>query len=444
MLMVLTAFWLLIKSELRNTLQQQSDSLGNTLVVQTADSVTELVLANDQLSLNVVLSQLARNENILNVAVFDVDNQLLASSGATSTTPGIINATYTAQISLQDSFAGTVHLNLDISEIQQNDQQNLQYFWFILGLGIVLTVTVAYALGSHFADPILRLIAAIQNPEDSKYETDPKRSDEIALLEHVCVDLIGHADSESGSQIITADFRSQAQSGQFSHQQSLKLKASVLVVTVVNMNTAIELLHPSTLSNLLNEYYFYIQQASKLYGGVSHQSTGDSVLIIFDSRYSSDDHSFNAVCCAQLFLKLMKKINRQHQAERSQSLEFRLGIHSGDIFISVSTAVEKYTETAIGKTLEISRLLCKMSEPGELIISETTFSHAGGNERLDSKSSTEITLPTDNMSFMAYILKDAMNAYLNLLEKQTKHILSGQADNERTEATVANSQNRRS
>ena len=53
LILVLVAFWLSLKLQLQQTVAQQADAMGEILARQTADSVTELVLANDLLGLNV-------------------------------------------------------------------------------------------------------------------------------------------------------------------------------------------------------------------------------------------------------------------------------------------------------------------------------------------------------------------------------------------------------
>ena len=47
--------------QFKQAMQQQADALGQSLTVQTAASATELLVSNDILSLNVLLSNLAKN-----------------------------------------------------------------------------------------------------------------------------------------------------------------------------------------------------------------------------------------------------------------------------------------------------------------------------------------------------------------------------------------------
>ncbi len=63
-----------------------------------------------------------------------------------------------------------------------------------------------------------------------------------------------------------------------------KQAAAILIIKVVNINTAIELLHPTTLSNLLREYIFYLTQSVRLYGGEVQRINGDSTFDLLQCR----------------------------------------------------------------------------------------------------------------------------------------------------------------
>ncbi|MDC1435844.1 hypothetical protein N8303_01120 [Gammaproteobacteria bacterium] len=417
LILALSTLWLLTENNIKSNLQLQADELGATLAEQTADSVIELVLANDLLGLNVVISQLTTNNSINQVTVFDVDNNIIARSGDSSTN-SLFNSNYSADIALQNAIAGSVMLELNSSSLSDNIDNISIYFWGTLAFGLMLTITTALGLSSHITQPLEGLIKALKDPDESSIGVDENRQDEITEIQKACKELLEKY-QESRSHQLSLSGLSNADTAT---KPSSKIMASLLVVKVVNVNTAIELLHPSTLSKLLNEYNFYLKQAAKLYGGSLQRFTGDSALVSFDSISCSDQHSFNAVCCAQLFLKLMSKISHSHHAKKAQALQFKLAIHSGEIFISVDTN-NNNSQALLGKSLETSFFLCKQSQPGQLLISEATYTQAGAAERLHSSGSFEITMPTDNMSFMAYLLNPEMGSYSELIQKQSQHIL---------------------
>src|SRR6186713_499217 len=80
LVLILAAFWLSLKLQLEQTLSRQTDTLGQILAKQTANSITELVLANDLLGLNVVLNQLAGEQGVASITIKDVDGKILVTT----------------------------------------------------------------------------------------------------------------------------------------------------------------------------------------------------------------------------------------------------------------------------------------------------------------------------------------------------------------------------
>src|SRR5690606_20091033 len=64
--------------QFKQAMEQQADALGNALMTQTAASATDLLVANDILSLNVLLSNLVKNPLVAHAATYSVDNRGIA------------------------------------------------------------------------------------------------------------------------------------------------------------------------------------------------------------------------------------------------------------------------------------------------------------------------------------------------------------------------------
>ena len=76
--LTMCVFWLITSYNTRNLLQQQANELGQALAQQTATLLTELVLANDLISMNVVLVNLTRDSSIAEIAVLNIGNNVIA------------------------------------------------------------------------------------------------------------------------------------------------------------------------------------------------------------------------------------------------------------------------------------------------------------------------------------------------------------------------------
>ncbi|MBL4580583.1 MAG: hypothetical protein JKY29_02100, partial [Gammaproteobacteria bacterium] len=118
LVLAMCVFWLISNYNTQNILRQQADNLGNVLAQQTATQLTELVLANDMISMNVILGNLARNSSIGEIAVVNIDNEIIAAARSELETPATIiplpiqlnkvQADYIAPINVAGSTAGYV------------------------------------------------------------------------------------------------------------------------------------------------------------------------------------------------------------------------------------------------------------------------------------------------------------------------------------------------
>lgn len=427
LILVTSAFWLLSQNELKRSLVEYSDALGTTLAEQTATSIRELVLVNDVLALNVALTQIVRDDSILHASIYDVDGNTLSSAGQ-DPTRSAAGMTYSANITVQDTIAGSVQLTLDTSAIARYQARLRNLFLGILVLAIVLTVATAFALSGALSTPLLRMINRLEEYTDASDTTDePALLDEAARLEQAIEKVMLEFEKMQGQLLKTGVWE---KPDSLQDDEPARVAASILIIKVVNINTAIELLHPATLTNLLREYIFYLNQAIRLYGGEIYRLNGDSVMVCFNSNTCEDQHSINALYCAGLFNTLMGKINARHKEKDGQILEFRMAIHSGDVFLAPglnnTTADETTTggsSSILGKTTDIAYFLSKQSAPNKLIISEFACSQAQESEHFEISGQHEISMPADNVSFMAYILDNDFAANMDNIQAQCAHIL---------------------
>lgn len=418
LVVVTTAFWLLFQGELNRSLQEYQDILGQSLAEQTASSVRELVLVNDLLGLNVVLTQLVRNDTIRAASVQDIDGNQLSSIG-TPPMPGESISLYMADIRVQDAVAGAVSIELNARTVADSSDRMRNLFLLLLVVGLVLVVTTAFALAGQFTAPLQQLADTLAEDTDDE-DDDP--SAEPTLRLQAGLDALLARYQEMESRLLETGVW---QGDNDSLEEPARLSASVLVIKVVNIHTAVEVLHPSTLTRLLQEYLFYLKQAARLYGGEFHRINGESVVVCFDERQCEDSHSANALCCAALFQSVMARINHRHRKKGEQVLDFLMAIHSGDIFmapgIEDSAAPDQFT--ILGKILDITYFLCKQGAPNELVISEATCTQARYFETFNTDGEKEVSMPADNVSFMAYVLTNGFAEDMDKIRQQRRHIL---------------------
>ncbi|MEY4641006.1 MAG: hypothetical protein RLZZ227_1000 [Pseudomonadota bacterium] len=429
LILVLVAFWLSLKLQLQQTLAQQTDALGEILARQTADSVTELVLANDVLGLSVVVKQLALEDGVANVTITDVDGRILTST-AIQGLPDDGSKPYIAPVTLQGAVAGYVTVSLDESFITNPVTRPDALFFVIIGAGLVLVLAVSHAIAAQVTAPVLELIDMTETDEAG---IDPEalvvtRHDEYGLLQQRIMDLVWRQhELEQQVAVIGAPREDPEES---TGLKAERRTSTLLYVQVANSAKALDLLHPGTLSTLLQQFQFYLRQSARLYRGVVVRVNGDSALVAFDTRHCQDEHAFDALCCAQLFLRLMYKVADVQRAKKAQALEFCLAVYSGEAYFSPvwkkqrNDEDKQRQESVIGKPVDLAIALGAHCRAGEILVSEPSFELADGNNRFGAAASRKITL--GGLDMMIYALLPDAGDHSELLDRQCQHLLPDQ------------------
>ena len=168
--------------QFKQAMQQQADALGQSLIVQTAASATELLVSNDILSLNVLLSNLAKNPLVAHAAIYSVDNRILAEAGSrpAQSLLGENDGLYSTVINFQEVMAGQLSISLDMQQFQQPMTISLQSMGLLSLILLALTLSLSLRLGRHISTPLLQLRLWLRDPDDPA--PGAGRQDEIGDL----------------------------------------------------------------------------------------------------------------------------------------------------------------------------------------------------------------------------------------------------------------------
>ncbi|MDD0842944.1 histidine kinase [Pseudomonas sp. Gutcm_11s] len=168
--------------QFKQAMQQQADALGQSLTVQTAASATELLVSNDILSLNVLLSNLAKNPLVAHAAIYSVDNRILAEAGSrpTQSILGETEGLYSTPITFQEVIAGQLRISLDMQQFQQPMTISLQSMGLLSLILLALAMSLSLRLGRHISMPLMQLRVWLRDPDDPA--PGAGRQDEIGDL----------------------------------------------------------------------------------------------------------------------------------------------------------------------------------------------------------------------------------------------------------------------
>lgn len=434
LVLAMCVFWLISSYNSRNLLQQQADALGQSMTQQTAIQLTELVLANDLISMNVVLSGLTRDAAIAEITVLGVDNNIIAaaSSQAQSMEPilplpvplATLSAEYRAPITLPDSVIGYVQLRLNLDYIEVGTINNLLLVAgatvLLVLVGLVMTSTYFQYLVSF---PSNLLAYSLSKIREGDIETcpEPENNNELS-----------HAIRQYNA---TAEFLAQnAFLDNFGNRQPItdpqNLKfvpgqqdVSLLIIRMANFQYLASTLEETTFVRLLNRFYFFVDKVSQLYNGKVNYCAEGEVVVNFADAPLEEDQAFYAICAGQLFLHIVGDIN--DVADEPVRSKYKLAVHSGQEISSLYSPITGTTNNLSGKTLDQARDICKECPDNSLLLSESSFVHAGAHSRVDADEFSDLG---DDELIRTYLGREPMSDYRLLLERQAIQLVTLYAD----------------
>jgi len=380
-----------IGMQFKHAMAQQADALGQSLVTQTAASATDLLVANDILSLNVLLSNLVKNPLVAHAAIYSVDNRVLAESG-TRPQKGLLgddSGLYSTPISFQEVIAGHLRVSLDMQQFQQPMTISLQSMGLLSLILLALTLMLSLRLGRQLATPLMQMRLWLRDPDDPA--PGAGRQDEIGDLARQLqarlvperpepeLDLSDALDDDDFEQDDDRAIppRTQSRPERFDidldddePQRPARLSAnfdddeleiaddeppfdspapassapqpsvprstrSAVLAIQLGAQDQLRRLPRERLTELLQRYRDCLQQAATLYQAELHTLNDGSSLMLFHSQDDAQNYLTHAICCGEL----MRALGHALQIDLADSgitLQLQLGLTQGDGLFDLS------------------------------------------------------------------------------------------------------------
>jgi len=380
-----------IGMQFKHAMEQQADALGQSLVTQTAASATDLLVANDILSLNVLLSNLVKNPLVAHAAIYSVDNRVLAESG-TRPQQGLLgddNGLYSTPISFQEVIAGHLRVSLDMQQFQQPMTISLQSMGLLSLILLALTLMLSLRLGRQLATPLMQLRLWLRDPDDpapgagrqdeigdlarqlqsrlvpEKPEAELDLSDALdddyfdqgddhsidsrspaAQPERLDIELDDEphrprgfsANADDDVQQLDDDVPFELPSlGTPSVQPPTPpqpTRSAVLAIQLGGQEQLRRLPRPR-LTELLQRYRDCLQQAATLYQAELHTLNDGSSLMLFHSQDDEQNYLTHAICCGELMRALGHALQID-VADSGITLQLQLALTQGDGLFDLS------------------------------------------------------------------------------------------------------------
>ena len=378
----LLAFSWLMHTQLKWSIEQQADALGQSLLQQTSQTAQSALSANDALSLAVLLRELVDNPYVKHAAIYSVDNRILAEAGLRPNSSSSDKGFYSQQLSFQDVIAGSLHLHIDTQKLREpliNSLQSMAVLGIVL---LILTVFLATHLGRSVALPLQHLSNWLINPvPPAPYA---QRPDEIGLLARQLNDYfildtqpediptlqpVADTTLSSATPAPKADSTETEDEPAFAYNSSLDTiplsaldsvrphapsalaeRTTILAVEFGNLEH-LRQLPQERLVGLLKKYRHAVEQSALLYGGQLYTLADGRSLISFNS--DNAEYPRNALCCGEL-LRAFGHALQIEVADSGIALHIQLGLSEGPL-IQASSLGEILLSSSAQAALELSQ-----------------------------------------------------------------------------------------
>lgn len=405
----IATLWGYLQINFSDLMQKQIDTFAHTITHQAASSASEMLMADDYLTLSSMLENTVRtSKNIISISVQDDEDRTVALAlGNKENESHNINASsnsnrsdYKADIIFHEIKAGTIQLSIDNSAISDSLTQTLRALGIILVGIILLAIGSSILIAKRLTQSLKELQLTTQQVADGNLSPilpSIKNNEVGDLVKSFEQMLQGLRDKESieknFNSFISKDIAKDILSDLNQPKKPLKhVTGSVLFVDIVGFTQLSETESPEHIADALNQYYSLLHQVSKIYWGSVDNFIGDGAMLTFGVHVDDPKHSINAICAATIFIRLSKALNTHRTNNNLPELNFRLGMHCGDMLAGAIGDKERMQFTISGDTVNVAARLCDLASPNKLLISESIYLHPACHSLLITEASESFSV----------------------------------------------------
>lgn len=450
---------LMIVSNQSQLLRDQIDSFGQAMVEHLSDSAKELVLSDDILSLMVLVNNLGKNENVLGSVIYSHDGKLLAHSGRLPVhditklyalseqfkednyavewsdydpNGGSLDViTFITPIRYQSLITGHALVTYSKSSLTQSLHETISAITAVTIFMIMLGIITAYFVGKRLSRPIHDLMDASKAIHSGNYNfrINEHRNDEIGYLIHafnnMATGLLEKNQVESAfSRFVSAKVAKQIMENLDQVQLGGKrMQATALFADIVGFTSLSERSSAEDIARLLNEYFSYIDLASKLFHGTIDKYMGDCAMIIFGAPEEDKEHKFNAICCAVMIQRLVEQLNIYRIKAGKPTVHFRIGVNSGEMLAGNMGSQDRMQYTVVGEAVNLAARLHSVAEQGQIIITDYLVKDPDVQWRVIAHRHDSIRLRGIAEPVTTYVLTNVKPSYSELIDNHISDIL---------------------
>lgn len=453
----------LINEQLKLSMRQQADAVGQSLLMQTAERAAELLAVDDKLGLNILLGSLAKNPLVLDVGVYNTQGVSLYRAGLKQFTHLNKDDLYVERLNVPGQDKLELHLRLNHQQFQLPWTSSVERAIIIAGVLLFVVLVIIFLFGRKIIIPLIQLKEWVRYPVMPVPSTN--RGDEIGdLAIELQASLISAEDIEAYyAQFIPVEVEpeselksdeeekisSSKQEGEsldiefdpsffddiakyappnlaevngFPAESIEETEGNILLSTIrPSVKTAVlcirlggqdklKLLPKERLINLLQRYRDCLDQTVRLYRGEIHTLSDGSSLILFHGRgVDADNYLAHSICCGELMRGLSHELQIE-LADTNITLLLQIALAQGTQLLGLTQKelLENETVRVVQELAVYSRNL--------LLIDQSIASDIGV---VGIAKTRGLANPPDT-----FCIERVIDPYSELLERQLRNMRS--------------------
>lgn len=196
-------------------------------------------------------------------------------------------------------------------------------------------------------------------------------------------------------------------------EENLKLggtrrDVTLLFIDIRGFTPLSEKLSPEEVVAILNRYFDIVTRCIFENKGTIDKFMGDAAMAIFNAPLLLEDHALWALRAARAIIDEGVELQKAVAEMSGVTLNFGIGINTGEAVVGNIGAMNRMEYTAIGDTVNLAARLESNAKPGQVLVSESVYRAAAGQIPLEPVG--EIPVKGKSRPVMVYQLARGASA----------------------------------
>jgi len=156
---------------------------------------------------------------------------------------------------------------------------------------------------------------------------------------------------------------------------------TVLFCDIRGFTATAELLQPEEVVELLNAFYELMIETTFKYDGTLDKFLGDGVMAVFGAPLYRDDHALMAAKAALAMQAGIRELSARRVRTGKPPVSVGIGVNAGEAIAGTVGSNARMEYTVVGDSVNLAARLESCAVPGQILVSAETFARLNGSVR---------------------------------------------------------------